>query len=74
MGEVKVENPHWHDGFPAWDITLSSGVVHRGVTARQMIPALQALVNRGEVHPYMAHIDVVRRSHIEAYDRYHTST
>lgn len=74
MIELKVENPHWVGDYPAWDLTLTDGQVHKDVTAREIRVALNALYRRGKIGLYDTYIDVVRRCHMNWYNQYHTAT
>lgn len=67
MTEVKTNNPHWVGDYPAWDITLPSGAVHKSVTQKDISIAMQHLLGEGLIGTYDAHVDVVRQRHIDAY-------
>lgn len=70
---VQCNNPHWVGNNPAWDITLSNGIVHVGVTRIEIGAALRALYHQGKVRLYGTYIDVVRQCHIEGYNLWHTT-
>ena len=72
MDKPKATNPHWVDGKPAWDVVLSNGELHKGVTERDIGKACRELVNSGVMSHYTDYIDVVRQNHIEGYSLYHT--
>lgn len=69
---AECSNPHWIGDSPAWDITLSNGVVHKDVTHNEIRLALGELYSRGKLHLYSTYIDVVRQCHIESYNLWHT--
>lgn len=72
-GEAHCHNPHWIGNNPAWDITLSNGIVHRSVTRIEIGAALRELHDQGKLALYDTYIDVVRQYHIDGYNLWHTN-
>ena len=73
MSEAVTSNPHWIGNYPAWDITLTNGDVHKDVTQKEIQFAINQLRNQGKLHHYSTYIDVVRKKHINWYNEYHVS-
>jgi len=65
-------NPHWRGDYPAWDIVLSNGEVHKSVTEVEIRAAIRELERLGLVDIYTSYVDVVRQGHIDLYDKYYT--
>lgn len=71
--KVQCNNPHWIGNNPAWDITLSNGIRHTGVTRIEIGAALRGLYNQGKLHLYDTYIDMVRQCHLDGYNLWHTT-
>lgn len=70
---AETRNPRWIGDEHHWDIALSNGAVHIGITRRDISATLQRMLSAGLIATHDSHVDIVRQCHIDLYDKYQTS-
>lgn len=73
LNEGLCTNPHWIGDYPAWDIALSNGILHKCVTERDISKVLVKMHSLGLIRNGEQYVcGVVRKCHITNYNKWFT--